>query len=246
MNLNFTEPLQLALSRFFGYLPQLLGAVIILFVGYFVALFVKKIVTTVLTETRFDRAIQAAPGGMYTTRIMPNPSRFVGSVAFWLVWLGVISLAVSALDISALSALVAAIYSYIPSVIKAILIFLVASAISAGAVTFVKQIMGRTPLANIIATVVPAITLSIATFMILNELNIAKDIVNITYTAIMAALALGLGLSFGLGSKDVMSEILRNAYAGSQKNISQAKADMARAKQNTKNMVHDSKHDPRV
>jgi hypothetical protein len=54
--------------------------------------------------------------------------------------------------------------------------------------------------------------MAIAVFMILNQLQIATDIVTITYAALMGAVALGMALAFGLGGRDVASRMLEDAY----------------------------------
>jgi hypothetical protein len=54
--------------------------------------------------------------------------------------------------------------------------------------------------------------MAIAVFMILNQLQIATDIVTITYAALMGAVALGMALAFGLGGREVASRMLEDAY----------------------------------
>ena len=58
--------------------------------------------------------------------------------------------------------------------------------------------------------------MAIATFMILDQLKIANNIVVITYAALMGAIALGLALAFGLGGRDVAGRLLDTAYAKGQ------------------------------
>lgn len=228
-------------SRIFEYLPQVLGALIILLIGYIVAVAIKKIIRTGLLKLRFDRSLHTSPAGKYIDRMVESPSSFIAKLAFWFVWIGVISLAVSVLNIEALNDLVAAIYGYLPNVIAALLIFLVASAISGGAVAFVRKVMGKSPTASTIQAVIPAIVMSIAVFMILNQLGIATDIVNITYAAIMGSLALGLALAFGLGGRDVAARMLEQAYESGRKNADTVKRDMERAKVNTKTSVRQAR-----
>jgi len=67
---------------------------------------------------------------------------------------------------NALTNFVAAVYAYLPNVLAALLIFLVASAISAGIATLVTKVMGDTGLGKIVATVAPILVMTIATFMI--------------------------------------------------------------------------------
>jgi hypothetical protein len=86
--------------------------------------------------------------------------------------------------------------------------------------------MGDTPTGKVVASVVPALVTGIALFMILNQLKIAPEIVQITYTALIGALALGLALAFGLGGREVAAELLRGAYQKGQEQKDQVKADL--------------------
>jgi hypothetical protein len=53
-------------------------------------------------------------------------------------------------------------------------------------------------------------------FMILDQLNIATNIVFLTYAALVGAVALGMALAFGLGGREVASRLLENAYIKGQ------------------------------
>ena len=57
-----------------------------------------------------------------------HPSRLLGTIAFWVIFLSAISLAASVLHIKALTAFVGAVWAYLPNVIAALLIFVVAGA----------------------------------------------------------------------------------------------------------------------
>ena len=105
----------------------------------------------------------------------------------WAAWRRLpesVSLAAAVLGVASLTAFVGAIWAYLPNVLAAVLIFLVASAIAGAVVALVKRTMGDTPLGSIVATAVPVLVLTIATFMILEQLKIAHDIVVTTYTLI--------------------------------------------------------------
>lgn len=231
---RFGESLTTGLNRVFDFLPQLLGALLLAIIGYFVALLLKMVVTKVLRRVRFDRALHSSPAGNYISRLVESPSRFAGKVVFWLVFLGFISMAVAALNVPALNDLMRGIYGYLPHVIAAILIFLVASAVSVAAVAFVRRVMGKTALSKVIASVIPSLAMSIAVFMILDELMIAEDIVLITYTALIGAVALGLALAFGLGGRDVAARLLEQAYESGRANAGQVKHEATQASQNAK------------
>lgn len=231
---DFSRSLENGIDRTVGLLPEILGALLLVLIGWFLASFVRKLTTRTLKRMRFDRTVHTLPSGKVISRVIEHPSSFVGSVAYWIIFLAFLSFAISALDVPALNAMVIGIYSYIPNVVAAILIFLVASAISVGEGSFVQRVLGGSPLGKLIGTALPALTMAIAVFMILNQLKVAEDIVNITYAAIMGSLALGLALAFGLGGRDVASQILTQAYENTQQRAGEIKSEARRAATNAR------------
>jgi small-conductance mechanosensitive channel len=241
MDNNIQQTFENILNRIIEFLPNLLGAIAILIIGYLVAKALESGVRKLLNRARFDRAIHNSSAGNTISRMVESPSNFGGRIAFWLVFIGVISLAISALNLPVLNDLLNTVYSYVPNVIAAVLIFLVASAISAGAANFVQRIMGRTALAKLAGAVIPTVTMSLAGFMILNQLGIAKDIVNILFTAIVGAAALGLALAFGLGGRDVARELLEQAAESARANSDRLKSEVRAATSNAKREVNRAK-----
>lgn len=231
---HFSQSWQNALDRTFSFLPEILGFILLLIVGWIFAAIVRNLVVKLLRRLRFERAVTLSPAGNYVTRMVEHPTEFVGKVAYWLIFLAFLSFAFSSLHVPAITYIVNGIYSYIPNVIAAVLIFLVASAITAGAEAFVNRVLKFSPLAKVIGAIIPALTMSIAIFMILSQLKIAPSIVNITYTALMGAIALGLALAFGLGGRDVAARILTQAYESTLQNSGRIKGDLKQAAENTR------------
>ena len=226
MLFSISDSVQRAFTVFFEWIPRLAGALLVLVIGYFVAKILAKVIWRVLERAGLDRALHSGQGGNFVQRVTSSPSHLLGRIAFWAIFLGAISLAASVLGIAALTGFVAAIWAYIPNVIAAFAIFLVAGAISAGVAGFVGRTMGETPLGKIVATAVPVVIMSIAVFMILEQLKIATQIVTITYAAIWGAIALGSALAFGLGGRDVAARMLEGAYQSGQRNKEQFKRDL--------------------
>ena len=225
------------ISDVVGWLPEIIGALLILVIGYFVAKGLQAATRTLLNKARLNDHVRSAAGGSVIQRAVPNPVGFVSKLVFWIVFLFVISIAVSVLGIPALVNIVEGIYSYIPNIIAAVLIFLVASAISAGVVTLATNTLGDTPTGRVAATAAPIVIMGLAVFMILNQLNIAPEIVTITYAALVGSAALGMALAFGLGGRDVAREILQNMYTKSKDVAPQVRADAQVAKNRAKNKL---------
>src|SRR5687767_11983455 len=104
---NASDSFQNAFTELVAFLPNLLGALLILLVGYFVAKVLGGLVNRALDRANFDAAIHRKPTGEWIRRVLPRPSNLAGSIAFWVVFLGAVSIAVDVLGIEALENLVA-------------------------------------------------------------------------------------------------------------------------------------------
>lgn len=210
---DFSDSVDRAWDEFFLWLPRFVGFLVILMLGYIVAKFVGGLVVRALRRAGLDQLIERGAGGSYVLSVIESPSRLLGTLSFWAVFLGAVSIAVDVLGIKALEDLVHSVWAYIPNVLAALLIFIVASLIAGAIVTLINRTMGDTPTGGIVRTVAPVLVMAIAAFMILDQLKIATNIVVITYAAIVGAVALGMALAFGLGGRDVAGRLLENAYS---------------------------------
>ena len=115
------------------------------------------------------------------------------------------------------------------------LIFVIAAAVAGAVGGAAHKLMGDTPTGKMVRAVVPGLVLAIGLFMVLDQLNIAPQIVTITYAALIGMLALAGALAFGLGGRDVAAKMLADAYDAGQRNKDQVKDDVrtgrARAEQ---------------
>ena len=227
---------QTGLDKFFGFLPNLLGFIIVLAIGWIVAKVVKGVVTKLLQKVGIDRALHSGSTGQYVNKVAPDvqPSSLIGSLAYWFIFLGAIAIAVSQLGITALDNFVAAIGAYIPNIIAAVLIFVIAGAVAAAVGGLVARTMGDTPTGKVVGSVVPVLVMAIATFMILNQLQIASEIVTITYAALIGGVFLAMALAFGLGGREVAGRMLNDAYDKGQEQRGQVRRDMEVGKERGK------------
>jgi len=220
------DSVQQGADAFALWVPRLLGFFAVLIIGYFIAKILSNLITRVLRRAGLDDRLRTGTAGNWINRLTQSPSSVIGSITFWLVFIGAVSIAVDVLGIQALDDFVATVWAYVPNLIAAFLIFLVAAAIAAGVGTLVSRTMGETTTGKVIATVVPTLIMAIAGFMILDQLNIAETIVTITYASLLGAVALGMALAFGLGGRDVAARMLEGAYQKGQENKGQMMQDL--------------------
>ena len=225
-----SDSLQRGLDELVGFLPRLVGFLVILLIGWLIARAVKALVVKALQGVGVDRALSEGWAGPHAARVTPGarPSELIGAIAFWFLFLGAFAIAVSQLGIQALDNFMQAIVAYLPNVVVAILIFVLAGAIAAAASRLIAGALGDTALGKIAGAAVPVLIMGVATFMILDQLNIAPAIVEITYIALLGSVALGMAIAFGLGGRDVAGRMLEDAYRSSRERREEVRAYQAR------------------
>ena len=208
------QSLQAGLSTFFSYIPQVIGALVVLIIGYIIARLLRAGVTRLLRRIHLDDRLTHGTGGEYVARFAPegSPSKLVGLVVQWVLLIFVIVSAVGVLDIPAVTGFMNLVLAYLPNVLAALLIFLVAAAIAGAIGGIVHRTMGDTPTGRVARTAAPTLVMAIAVFMVLNQLGIAQTIVTATYIALIGAVALGAALAFGLGGRDAAADLINSGY----------------------------------
>jgi len=236
------DSVQRGFDEFATWVPRLAAFLAILVVGYFVAKIVARLVRKVLERVGFDRTLHSGTAGTWIAKVTSRPSALLGTIAFWVLFVGAISIALDVLGIEAVDDFVAAVWGYIPNVIAALVIFLAAGAIAAGVAALVARTMGDTSTGRIVGTAAPILIMAIAGFMILDQLMIAEQIVVITYAALMGSIALGMALAFGLGGREVAAEVLRGAYEGRREEVKRdLRVGKERAKQDAERVKADAR-----
>jgi small-conductance mechanosensitive channel len=225
------QSLQTGLDNLIGFIPNLIGFLVLLLVGYIVAKVVAGVVRKLLQTVGLDKQLHESDANKYVDRVLPgaSPSNGIARAVFWLVFVFFVFAAIGALRIPAVTTFMNQVLAYLPNIIAAILIFVVAALVAGAVAAGVTKLMGDTPTGKIVASVVPAVVMVIALFMILNQLRIAEEIVTIAFAATMGALALGLALAFGLGGRDVARRLIEDAYANGQRARQQARQDLQTA-----------------
>ena len=234
---------QQGFNSFFGFLPNLLGFLVILVVGYIIARVVKGVLVKVLQRAGLDKALHSGHTGRYVAQVSPgaSPANLVGAVAFWLIFLFVLSAAIGALKIPAVTTFMNDVLAYLPNVIAAVLIFVIAGVVASAIAGLVARTMGDTPTGKLVATVVPLLIMAIATFMILNQLRIAPAIVTITYAVLLGSLGLGMALAFGLGGRETAGRLVSGAYTKAQGQTDQVKDDVQTGKERGEHQLQQAK-----
>jgi hypothetical protein len=204
------ESLQEALSAFFGYIPQLIGALIILIVGYIVAKLLQAAVTRVLGAIGFEHWMERGGIRQFFERAetRQTPTSILGTLVFWLVFIIAIVMATDALGIRQVSVVLGDLIAYIPSVIAAVLILILAALLA----NFLAGIIRGATGSDVLATVARVAIIVYAVFAALTQLGIAVQLTAPTFLIILGAVALAAAIAFGWGGREVAKDIVEKAY----------------------------------
>jgi hypothetical protein len=227
------QSLQNAFTTLLNYVPNVIGALLVLLIGYIIARLIRAGITKLLGKVRLDERLTHGRGGEYVARFSPDgsPSKLVGLVVQWVLLVFVIVSAVGTLNIPAVTGFVNLVLSYLPNVLAAVLIFLVAAAVAAAVGGLVHRTMGDTPTGRVVRSAGPTLVMAIAVFMILNQLGIAQTIVTATYIALIGAIALGSALAFGLGGRDAAKDLIDSGYRRAQQQSGQVRSDLQQGRE---------------
>ena len=213
MNETLIQPLQDALSTFLSFVPQLIGAIVILIIGYIVAKILQAVVGRVLQSIGFEGWMEKGGIKQFFDRAQTNqtPTGIIGKLVFWLVFIIALSMAADALGISQVSAVLGQLIAFIPSIIAAILILVLAALLA----NFVSGIVRGATGSGILASVVQYAIIVYAVFAAITELGIAVQLTAPTFLILLGAVALAAAIAFGIGGREVAQDILQKAYSRS-------------------------------
>lgn len=209
----FSRSLQTTLVGIAAFLPNLLGAIAVLIVGWILAAVLARISNAVLERLGFDNLIER--GRVRETMVEHgseyDPSRIVGTVVFWSVLVTTFLLAADILGLKAVSVLLTRLIAFMPFVAVAVIAVVVAVALAQIAYDAIVALIGeRVEGSHTIAAAAKWGIIVFGVFIALSQLQIAPAIVNGLFLAVVGGLALAFAISFGLGNVDLAKDVTRD------------------------------------
>ena len=199
-------------ESFIVFLPSLLGALIVFFVGWAIAVGLQKLVTQILRALRIDPILEKVGTHRFFERagIKMDFSGWIGTFVKWFLIIVFLLAATDILKLQEVSVFLRSVLAYIPNVVVAIIVFLV-SIWFAGVLR--KIIQASVAASNIKASAfLGALSywalVIFGLFAALIQLGIAPVLLQTIITGVIAMLAIAGGLAFGLGGKEQANSFL--------------------------------------
>lgn len=208
---EFKQGLGDAWANVATFLPKLVGFLIILIVGYFIAKVLARILSRVLERVGFDRAVER--GGIKTAleRSKYDASDILAKIVFYVGMLFVLQLAFGVFGPNPISDLIKGVIAYLPNVFVAIVIIVIGAAIAAAVKEIVEASLGGLSYGRALAFAAGTAVLVIAAFAALDQLEIAPTIVNGLFMALLAIIVGSAVVAVGGGGIRTMSRYWERA-----------------------------------
>jgi hypothetical protein len=210
----FIESSQQFLNEIATALPKILGAILILIIGWIIAKLLKRLFVKLLRLVRLNYLTEKSGIDKFLSEggVKANSIDILGTLLYWIIMLIVIMATLNSLNLTAASILFNEIMLYIPNIIVAIVILIIgiylARMVSQILKTSLKSMQDKT--SDLISQITYISIVILTVFVTLGQLNIAQEIVTSAFQIIFGAICLALALAFGLGGRDKASEVLND------------------------------------
>jgi hypothetical protein len=208
------------LAMFFAAIPKLIAFALILVVGWMLATLLARGVEALLRAVRFNElaARSGFAGFVRNVGVRSDSAQFLALVAKWFVRLIVLVVAFDALGLPAVSDVLRQLLLWLPNLAVGVVVLVIGGLLANAAAGVVR---GATASAgfhhpDLIANVARTAVWVFAIIVAVNQIGIAQELVNTLFMGAVALIVLALGLSFGLGGREVAAQLLRRWYDEAQ------------------------------
>lgn len=209
-----------ALALFFLAIPRIIGFLVILIIGWMIASLVAKGIAAFLRKVNFDNF--AARSGLTDfvrgMGVETDASGLIALIAKWFIRIIALVVAFDALGLPAVSDVLREFLAWIPNLVVALVVLVIGGIAASTVAGLVRGAANKAGLTNAesLAKVGRIAVWAFAIVIAVNQIGIAATLVNTLFTAVVGAVALALGLAFGLGGKDTASRVVSRWYRKGQ------------------------------
>ena len=202
-----------AMAMLFSAVPKILGFLIIILAGWLVASLVEKAVAATLRTVHFNDLAERSGLADFVRKMGTDTdsSGMIGAVTKWFIRLIALVVAFDALGLPAVSDVLRQLLMWLPNVVVAMVVLVIGGLAARALSNIVRGAAAEGGLGNpdMLAKVASTLVWAFAIVVAVNQIGIATELVNTLFMAFVGAIALAIGLSFGLGGRETASEIVR-------------------------------------
>ncbi|HKY56393.1 MAG TPA: hypothetical protein VJM08_18900 [Anaerolineales bacterium] len=205
-----------ALSLFLAAIPRIIGFLVILIVGWFIAGLLASAVAALLRTVHFNVLAQRAGLQEFIQNmgLRKDPSGMLADIIKWFVRLIVLVVAFDALGLPAVSDVLQQFLLWIPNLVVAVVILVIAGLAANALGNLIRGSTAQAGFSNpdLLASIARVAVWGFGIVVAVNQIGVAQELVNTLFMGFVGALALAAGLAFGLGGRDTAAQIVQGWY----------------------------------
>lgn len=192
-----------------AHLPQLVGALFLLLVGWIIA-YAMRLVTQKLFFALDKLVLQRGRKGDIAASPRKPYGKIGGNIVFWVVLLFFFAAAARLLDVQLISGGATAVIAYLPNLFAGLMVILAGFALSGITRSAVAEAAASAELenANILARVAQLTLLLTAILIGIEQLGIHLTFLTTSIIVVLGVLLAGAALAFGLGAQTFIANII--------------------------------------
>jgi hypothetical protein len=211
-----------ALAMFLSAIPKIIGFAVIVIVGWLLSSLVEKGIAALLRAVKFNDLANRSGLGDFVGKMNTgtDSAGMIGLVAKWFIRLIALVVAFDALGLPAVSEVLQQLLLWLPNVVVALVVLVIGGLAARALSNLVRGAAAEAGItnANMLAKVASALVWAFAIVVAVNQIGIATTLVNTLFMAFVGAIALGLGLAFGLGGRETAGQIVSEWYSSARAN----------------------------
>ncbi len=183
------DALQNGLTTVVEFVPKLVGFILILVIGIFIAKAIAKVISKVLEKVGFDKAVERGGVKKALEKSKFDASDVVAKLVYYTLLLFVLQLAFGVFGPNPISDLISSVIAFLPKLIVAIIIIVVAAAIAAAVKTLIEGSLGGLSYGKVLANVASAFILFFGVVAALEQVDVATAITTPLLITVLSIIA---------------------------------------------------------
>ena len=208
------EPVTAMALKIWGYVPNVIAAIVILVLGLVVAKLLAGIIGKILQLSKLDVAADKIGLNkmLAVGEIKASLSGIIETLIYWILVLIVAATTAQALKFSAATDLITRLIAYIPSIISAVLVLAIGGFLANILGSMISAAAKNAGLkkANLLSQIVKVALMAFAIAIALEQLQIGRTIVTQVVSILVISIGAGLAIAFGLGCKDLVGKWVKD------------------------------------
>jgi len=201
-------------GNFLNFLPAFLLAIIVFIIGWFIAIAIGQLIAQILFRLKFDNLFKKTgwENALAKAELKVSPSEFVGAIFKWILVIVFLMISADILGWTSFAVLLQKIINWIPDLIIAIAILVVAIIIADILEKIIRASVKKIEVkyVTVLGTAVRWAIYIFAIFAVLLQIGVATSIINSLVMGFIFMISLAFGLAFGLGGKDAAAQFIED------------------------------------